>query len=166
MPDTADRYALPLIQSGQAQKDVTYNDAMTRIDALLQLAVEGTRTVPPTAPATGECWIVGPAASGAWAGLDGRIAAFTSAGWLTIVPHEGCLAWLKDAGVFALFRSGGWQSEAWPVKALSIGGRTVLGVAAGVVAAPAGGTVIDVQARAVLEQVLSGLRSLGLFPAS
>ena len=162
MPDTADRYALPLMQTGQGQKDVTYNDAMTRIDALLQLAAEGTRGTPPAVPAAGECWIVGAGATGSWAGSDNRIATFTSAGWLSIVPHDGCLAWMKDAGVFAVFRNGGWHSEAWPAKAVAIGGRTMLSGAVAAVATPAGGAVIDIEARSTLTAVLAALRALGL----
>ena len=162
MPDTADRYALPLIHTGQAQKDVTHNDAVQRIDALLHLAVDGVRTTPPPAPIAGQSWIVGTAATGAWLGLDNRIAAFTSAGWLQTVPAEGCLAWLKDAGVFSVYFGGAWHAEAWPARALKIGGRTVLGSAPATVASPAGGATIDTEARATLAQLITSLRAAGL----
>jgi len=47
MADTP-RFALPVIESAQAQKHVTHNEALTLLDALTQLAVESrTLVVPP-----------------------------------------------------------------------------------------------------------------------
>lgn len=163
MTDATDRYALPLVQTGQAQKDVTYNDAIGAIDSLLHLAVEGVAASRPAAPAAGQCWIIATAATGPWTGHDGHIAAFTSAGWAEITPRDGCLAWNKEAGVFAVFQNGSWNTDRWPVRALTIGGRTVLGGPVAGVAAASGGSVVDLEARAVLATLLTGLRTLGLF---
>lgn len=163
MADTTDRYGLSLIQTGQAQKDVTHNDAIGAIDSLLHLAVESTLASRPAMPIAGQCWIIAAAATGAWAGHDGHIASFTSAGWTEMVPRDGCLAWDKEAGVFAVFQNGSWNADHWPVRALTIGGKAVLGSVVNGVTAPNGGGVIDVEARNTLTTLLTGLRSLGLF---
>ncbi len=163
MTNTTDRYSLPLIQTGQAQKDVTHNDAIGTIDNLLHLAVEGVAASRPAAPVAGQCWIIATGASGVWAGHDGHIAAFTAAGWTEIVPRDGCLAWDKAAGVFAVFQNGSWNADRWPVRALIINGRNVLGTAISGATTASGGGVIDAEARAVITTLLNGLRTLGLF---
>lgn len=163
MTDTTDRYALPLIQTGQAQKDVTHNDAIGIIDTLLHLAVEATVASRPIAPIAGQCWIIASGATGVWAGHDGRIAAFTAAGWTEVLPRDGCLAWDKQAGVFALYQGGGWNADRWPVRALAIGGQTVLGAAVTGAAPASGGSVVDVEVRAALNVILTGLKTLGMF---
>ena len=71
MAETTDRYALPLLQVAQAQKEVTHNEAVVGIDTLLHLAVEGVLGAPPPTPLPGQAWIIAAAASGAWAGQDG-----------------------------------------------------------------------------------------------
>ena len=163
MSQTTDHYGLPLIQTGQAQKDVTHNDAIGAIDSLLHLAVKATLGVQPTAPVAGQCWIIATAAIGVWAGRDGHIAAFTSAGWTWIIPGDGCLAWDKQAGVFAVFQNGSWNADRWPVRALMIDGKTVLGPAINGAITPSGGSVVDVEARVAVTALLTGLRNLGLF---
>ena len=50
MSDTP-RLGLPLLAAGQAQKHVTHNDALMRLDALAHLAVASrAQTVPPGSP--------------------------------------------------------------------------------------------------------------------
>ncbi len=163
MTGSTDRYALPMIQTGQAQKDITHNDAIGAIDTLLHLAVEGMAANRPVAPVVGQCWIIASPATGVWAGHDGHIAAFTSAGWTEVLPSEGCLAWDKESGVFAVFQNGSWNVDHWPVRALTVGGRPMLGAAVTGANAASGGNVVDVEARAVLAVVLTGLKALGLF---
>ncbi len=163
MAETTDRYALPLLQAGQAQKEITHNEALGGIDALLHLAVEtATRTTPPVAAAVGQAWIVAPGASAAWAGLGGQVATFGSAGWRYTTPRDGCIAWLKDVACFAVFGATGWRSDGWPVAGLRIGSRLVLQTAPAAVAAPTGGTVVDIETRAKFSDLLAVLRGNGL----
>jgi hypothetical protein len=57
---------LPLIASNQAQKHITHNEALVKVDALIQLAViSQTLTSPPGSPAEGDRYII------AWAVVAG-----------------------------------------------------------------------------------------------
>lgn len=163
MADFSARYALPFMQSGQAQKEVTHNSAVAALDALLCLTVESrTLTTPPaTSPGT-TAWIVAAGATGAWAGHSGHAAIFDASGWSFVVPPDGCLAFIRAEAVFAYCLAGTWHADAWPARALVIGGRTMLAAVPVVIPTPAGGSVIDVEARAGLAAVLTTLRAMGL----
>ena len=84
------RLALPAIEAAQAQKHVTHNEALTLVDALIQLAVESrTLTTPPGTLVDGACYIPAAGATGAWAGWSGQIALFSGGGWIRVVPVSG-----------------------------------------------------------------------------
>ena len=155
------RYALPLLQSGQAQKEITHNGAIAQIDALLHLVVESrTVAVPPAAGATA-AWIVASGASGAWAGREGQLAVSDDTGWTFIVPRDGCVAFVRAEAAFVYLDNGAWN-DGWPVKSLSIGGRPILTGAIATVPPPEGGATIDAEARATLDRLIAALQSLGL----
>ncbi|MCR9240357.1 MAG: DUF2793 domain-containing protein [Rhodobiaceae bacterium] len=85
---------LPFVEAAQAQKHVTVNEALSRLDALVHLAVESaTVAVPPESPTEGARWIVGAGASGAWAGEDGKVAAYIDGAWVFLTPNAGWQAW-------------------------------------------------------------------------
>src|SRR3546814_3824403 len=70
MPITP-RFSLPLLAVAQAQKEVTHNEALTLLDALVHAAIEaGPLATPPANPALGQCWIVDAAATGVWSGAE------------------------------------------------------------------------------------------------
>ncbi|MGI4878257.1 MAG: DUF2793 domain-containing protein [Janthinobacterium lividum] len=166
MAELSARYGLPLLQSGQAQKEITHNNAVAVIDALLHLAVESrVLSVPPVAAASAGGWIIGGAATGVWAGRSGQLALLDAGGWSFIAPRDGCLAYVRDEGVFAVSAGGSWHAAAWPVRALSVNGRTMLAATPVAVASPAGGTVIDVEARTALAALTAAMRAMGLVTA-
>lgn len=110
MPDTTANLSLPLILPAQAQKHVTHNEAIWRLDVLVQAAVEDrSRSQPPAAAAEGQRHLVGPAASGAWAGHDGEIAVFTGLGWDFLAPRPGWRLRVLDEALDLIFDSGSWQ---------------------------------------------------------
>lgn len=163
MSETSTRYALPLLDAGQAQKEVTHNEAIDRVDALLHLAVASMDlTDPPPTPSLGTAWIVASGATGTWAGHDGQIATFGAGGWRIVTPRNGCLAWVEDLGIFAIRQGGGWVANAWPAKALHINGRNILGALQAAIPLPLGGGTIDVEARAAIVQIIQSLQALGL----
>ena len=161
--EATERYELPLLQSGQSQKEITHNEALIRLDALLHLAIESqAAAAPPASPEPGQCWIVAASAAGAWAGKEGQVAQFHAGGWSFIEPADGCLAWVKDEGLFAYRSAGDWRSDAWPVRRLRLGGATMLTAPQPAIANPSGGGVVDAEARSILVQVLEALREQGL----
>ncbi len=94
MTDTP-RLALPLVEAAQAQKHVTHNEALLRLDAQIQLAVVARdRTAPPSTPVEGEAWLVPPEGVGAWSGMGGRIAARRAGAWMFLEPRAGWLCWV------------------------------------------------------------------------
>lgn len=137
------RFSLPLLFSGQTQKEFYVNEAHSLADALLHAACEGEAADPPAAPAEGEAWLVGAAATGAWAGEDGKLASYQAGNWLFATPNDGMRLFDRSTGQMLLYR-GGWQRPAAP-------------------AAPSGGATVDAEARAALAALVSVLEQAGIF---
>ena len=102
---------LPLLQPSQAQKHVTVNEALTALDALVQLGViSSALNAPPTLSAEGDRYIVGAAPTGAWAGMARRVAAWTNGAWVFYAPLDGWVAWDKAAAAALVFSVNNWQA--------------------------------------------------------
>jgi hypothetical protein len=118
------RFALPVIEAAQAQKHVTHNEALTLIDALIQLCVESrTLATPPDMPSEGACYIPASGASGAWSGWEGQIALFSGGGWLRLAPVSGLRAWVKAERLTVTYEDGIWRDG---VALTAHGGRVTL----------------------------------------
>jgi hypothetical protein len=166
MTDTSARFALPLLQPGQAQKEMVHNEALVLVDAALHPVAQTVGDdAPPPAPEPGQCWIVGDAPTGDWAGEAGRIAAWTGGGWRFVVPTPGMTVWLIDAAVWALYDGSTWRAGTLPATALHIAGEQVVGARQGAIAEPAGGSAVDAEARAAVNAILAALRGHGLIAA-
>jgi hypothetical protein len=93
----------------QAQKHVTHNEALERLDLLVQLVVEGfDATTPPAAPQSGQIWALGAGATGEWSGQDGTLAAWQAGGWQFMSPQPGWCA--ASATELRLWTGSAWQS--------------------------------------------------------
>lgn len=110
---TTNHLAIVLLEQSQAQKDVTVNEALARIDAVLNCAaIDNSLTAPPSSPAEGDVYIVAAAgATGVWAGHENHIAYYDGAIWRFIVPNEGMSLWLASEDKFYLYFGGQWQAE-------------------------------------------------------
>ncbi|WP_238995257.1 DUF2793 domain-containing protein [Sphingomonas solaris] len=163
MTELSARFALPLLQAGQAQKELHHNEALTRIDAALHPAVaEHATATPPAVPAAGDSWIVGDGASGAWAGRAGNIATWTGGGWRFVAPVDGMRAWLKDRQRWVWHDGAAWQDAPLPVAGLAVDGLRVVGPRRPAITGPAGGATLDMEARSTLNAILGALREHGL----
>lgn len=160
---STDRYLLPLMHAGQAQKEMTFNEALTLIDMGFHPAVETMGlNAPPTNPAAGQSWLVGSAPTGAWEGRAGSMAGWTEGGWRFLSPQPGMLAWVKDQGWWARYDETGWIGGEIPGQAVKIEGIQVVGGRRPAIADPSGGSAIDSEARTKLSEILSALRAHGL----
>ncbi|WP_151720699.1 DUF2793 domain-containing protein [Gemmobacter serpentinus] len=110
MPDTSPNLSLPYLLPAQAQKHVTHNEALERLDALAQLVVEGFgATTPPADPGVGQIWAVGGGAGGSWSGQGGKLALRVAGDWLFLAPREGWRAWGRAEAELRIWRGSSWQ---------------------------------------------------------
>jgi hypothetical protein len=112
MSDTSPILSLPYIQPSQAQKHVTHNEALQRLDVLTQTVVQDRgRTAPPAPAQTGNSHIVAPGATGDWAGRDGQIATWDGTGWQFIAPRTGWQAQVLDEARAVIHDGSGWAAQ-------------------------------------------------------
>jgi len=160
------RLALPFLSQGQAQKETTHNEALQILDFLVAGAVaEPPRNDPPASPAIGDCYIVGPAPTGEWAGWADAIAGFSAGGWRRIAAVEGMRLYVHATEQWASYCATGWEFGIVRGSQLAIDGQQVVGAQADPIASPAGGTTVDSEARAAIDQILAALRGHGLIAA-
>lgn len=115
MTDTAN-LSLPLVQPAQAQKHVTVNEALARLDGLAQLTlVSVSETVPPVGAEDGTAFGVPPGAVNDWAGQARHVALRIGGGWVYVPARRGWRALILDAGERAVF-----DGEVWRPGALSL----------------------------------------------
>lgn len=117
---------------------------------------------PPAAPAVGSCYIVAAAATDAWAGKSQSVAAWTTGGWRFVAPTEGMLLYERTSGTWAAFRNGAWEIGMVRGAALLIDGQQVVGERASAIQSPSGGAIVDSEARAAIDAILSALNQHGL----
>lgn len=139
------RHELPYLFPGQAQKEGHVNEALARIDALLHMLVEGAANVPPSEPGEGTSWLIGPDATGDWAGRSGQIATLSAGNWIFFSPRAGMHVTDRVTGQCMRYRNG-WQIPARPDL-------------------PTGGTTADTEARAAISAIVDVLTLAGLLAA-
>lgn len=145
-PATTAGIGLPLLFAGQAQKEFFVNQALTILDGLAGGAIIASLDEPPASASDGDCYRVMGSASGIWSSHADSIAISIGGSWHFVTPADGMLLFDRDAGQWLFFRSG-WQM-------------------ANATAIQAGGTVVDVEARAALAQLIEGLQAMGLLGAA
>jgi hypothetical protein len=108
MNDTA-KLGLPLLAAAQAQKHVTVNAALTRLDALTApAALTRGLTAPPSDAADGDLHLVGAGATGGWAGRDGDLAFCDAGVWRFGRARAGRRLWIVEEGVEVVHDGAGW----------------------------------------------------------
>jgi len=112
------KIGLPYLDAAQAQKHVTVNEALARLDMATAARVE-TRTVTsaPASPAEGDAHIVAAGATGDWSGQDGSVAVYLNGGWDFVIPWAGWRLWVAADDGVALYDGTAWQLERQPVSA-------------------------------------------------
>ena len=109
MPEVSPRLSLPYIQPSQAQKHVTHNEALQRLDVLTQLnVVEFGAQTPPAIPTAGDTYALGPVPVSEWNGKAGMLAFWDETAWIFITPQEGWRAWGKTEEKLYIYRGSDW----------------------------------------------------------
>lgn len=159
------RWALPLLAAGQAQKETAHNEALAVLDLLAcpGVVAVGT-TVPPASPVAGQCWITGAAPAGAWSGHPRALAGWTGAGsgWRFVAAREGMAVWSEADGCVATYAGAQWRVGSVAATELVVGGQRVVGPRRPAIAAAAGGSTVDAEARTAIGQILAALVAHGL----
>ncbi len=139
------RHQLPFLAVGQAQKEITHNEALTLIDALISPSVQQELATPPSLlneADAGKCWLIGAASQGAWLAKTGQIACWTGGSWRYLVPAEGMRIWNSATQSQMVRRAETWQEPS-------------------AISDPSGGTVVDIEARAAVSAILFIMRQNG-----
>lgn len=106
---------LPYLAVGQAQKHVTVNESLRRLDALVQLAVvSASETSQPASPDDGAVYIVPPGKSGAeWSAYaNWSLGYYRDGAWEQLSPREGWLAYAKDTDRLLRYTGAAWTTFA------------------------------------------------------
>jgi hypothetical protein len=110
MAETTTNLILPYTAPNQAQKHVPVNEALLKLDAIVQLTVrDRDLAAPPGTPADGDRYMPAAGATGAWAGWDFNIALFTDGAWQKLEPREGWLCFVADEGKLLVRRASVWS---------------------------------------------------------
>jgi hypothetical protein len=109
------RLGLPYLAAAQAQKHVTVNESLLRLDALTQLSVlSASLTAQPASPADGDLYILPAGKTGAaWGDFaDGALAYWRDGVWEELTPKPGWRAFVEDQGALYARTGAGWEKLA------------------------------------------------------
>lgn len=140
------RYALPLLSVAQAHKELTHNEALVLLDAMVQPVAESqTSSVPANLGLSdsGRCWLVAAGAGGLWTGKADHLACWTGDDWRYVAPFIG-----MSIEVTATVSRWNYFNNQWN--------------SAPIVADPTGGAIIDGETRVTLAALLAHLRQIGI----
>ncbi len=102
---------LPFLAAAQAQKHVSVNEALTALDAIVQLAViDRNLAQPPASPSEGDRYIVAAGASGDWATHEAQVASYNDGSWQFYQPQTGWIAWVEAEEKQYNFKNAMWQA--------------------------------------------------------
>lgn len=157
------RLGMPFLSAGQAQKELTHNESLLLLDSLVSgCCGSGPSNIAPSAPEPGLSYICGSEPSGSWAGHPRALACWTEAGWRFVEAFVGLQVVDRTSGCTWRYSAGEWSLGIVNATEVRVDGVKVVGARQPAIAGASGGSVVDVEARAVLAQLLAALRSHGL----
>ncbi len=102
------RLGLPYIITAQAQKEVTHNEALNRLDAFVTPVVVDMADTPPISPAVGELYIVGTSPMDDFVGHENDIAQYHTGGWVFYSPFKWMDAVVEGLDARMTYDGSGW----------------------------------------------------------
>jgi hypothetical protein len=113
MSDETPRLKLAQLVSLQELNAVTWNEALARLDALVDLTLLARNAnTPPASPQDGDAYLVGASPSGAWTGYAGSIACCSDGAWQFVTPFPGMLAYLPSGPDLLIYTGSSWAGLA------------------------------------------------------
>lgn len=164
--ERTDRLALPLLQAGQAQKEISHNEALVRLDMLAMPVAQAIVDTPPADPVPGSCWLVGGAPTGAFEGRAGAIAGWHPNAWRFATPREGFQIYVLAEECHAIFRGAAWQLGIVVAREFRIGDARMIAAPQPAIARPESGEMRDIEARFAVDAIISVLEAHGLIHAA
>lgn len=114
MSEQSVKLSLPYIQPAQAQKHVTHNSALERLDVLVQPNVlSHSEQIPPVSPAEGDSYIVPSGAQGAWAGHVHEVTWYQNGNWTFLPPGLGWMIYVADLAQPLWWNGSAWGAVGW-----------------------------------------------------
>lgn len=104
------RLGLPYIITSQAQKEVTHNEALNRLDAFVTPVVADIADAPPGSPTLGDLYIVGTSPSGDFTGHENELAQYLTGGWVFYTPFKWMDAVVESLDSRMAYDGSGWVS--------------------------------------------------------
>jgi Protein of unknown function (DUF2793) len=102
---------LPIMAGSQAQKHITHNEALDRLDMLVQTNVTSTGlNTPPASPLEGQTYVVGTSPTGVWAGQALKLASWRNGYWMFAAPRDGWQVFSITDQSRLVFNTGQWLS--------------------------------------------------------
>lgn len=102
------RLKLGALASDQSRKHVTVNEALVKLDALVDLHLLDRHLTAPPEANDGDAYLVAAAASDDWSGQDHRIAYRIDGGWRFYDAFTGLRAYIVDENALMVFDGTGW----------------------------------------------------------
>jgi WD40 repeat protein len=112
---TSSRLGLPYLVAAQAQKHVTVNESLLRLDAVTQLsAISATIATQPSSPADGDIYILPAGKTGyAWGAMaNGALAYYRDGVWEELTPKTGWRCLAIDSQTLYVRNASAWWSAA------------------------------------------------------
>jgi hypothetical protein len=111
MTDTL-RLSLPLMDAAQAQKHVTHNDALVRLDALTHLSVASLADAPAASCVEGTRYLVSRTPTGVFLGQADQIACLQDGAWLFLAPVAGWRTFIAATLSLQVYDGSAWREIA------------------------------------------------------
>jgi len=109
MSDETPRAKFAFIPEGIQVTGDLWNEALTSIDALVDLFLLGQFVnTPPAGPADGDTYLIGGSPTGAWSGYAYKIACCLDGAWRFYTPFNGLRAYLAPTSAFIVYLDGQW----------------------------------------------------------
>lgn len=113
MSDTSANLQMPYLAPAQAQKHVTVNQALGRLDALVQgNVISRALAAQPASPVDGDLYMLPPGKTGAaWGAMtNGALAYWRDGVWEQILPREGWTVFVRDEDQHLFWSGAAWSA--------------------------------------------------------